>query len=119
MMRTDLTARLVGANVRGVVTVGALLEIAEHRDDFAEVMQRCARGDANTIRAVLVACMRAAGDLRPVEIPDEANRLIEDAGLGETGMFAVRLLTDAFEKAETSAGNSAAAGAETTAAAES
>jgi len=116
-MRTDLTADLSGARVRGVVTVGALIEISEHRDDFAAVMRRCAQGNVTDIRAVLVACLRAAGDLRPAEIPGEVDRLIEQGGLDPCQDFAIRLLTDAFNKAETSLGNSRAAAGETTTAA--
>lgn len=112
-MRTELTATLAGGPVRGAVTIGALIEIAEHRDDFREVVQRCATANATTIRAVLRACLAAAGDLKPLQVAAEADRLIEQAGLSACGEFAVRLLQDAFDKAETAAGKSPAAASPT------
>lgn len=113
-MRTEITAELAGTPVRAVVTCGALIDIASYRDDFRAVIGRCASGNVGDIMTVLKAVLRAAGDLEPLEVAAEAPRLIEQAGLAACGEFCVRLLQDAFDKAEQSAGESPAPEAATT-----
>lgn len=107
-MRTEITTDLAGVPVRAVVTCGALIEIAAHRDDFRAVLARCLGGNVGDIKAVLGATLRAAGEMKPAEIAAEVPRLIEEAGLAACGEFCVRLLQDAFDKAEQSAGESPA-----------
>jgi hypothetical protein len=107
-MRTDLTAELAGATIRGVVTVGALEEMIGDRswDAFTAAMDS---GDPRVTRAVLRAVLRAAGDYRPLEIPAVVDRLIEEAGLVACHAFAIRLVNDAMTKAESARKNSPAA----------
>ena len=100
-MRTDLTQDLAGTTVRGVVTIGALIEIAEHRDDFALLSRRIHEANAPDVRAVMRACLRAAGDLKPLDVNSEVDRLIEEAGLQVCSQFCDRLLVYAFNKTET------------------
>ena len=118
LMRTDLTAEIAGCRVRAVVTAAALVEIEEARGDFADVVRRVSVGGVRDIRAVLAACIRAAGELRPAEVETEVARLIEAGGIKAASDFASRLLGDAWDKAETAGKKSeAAAAAGTTAAA--
>lgn len=112
-MRTDLTATLAGSEVRGVVTVAAWEEMVGERT-WAEFLGALDAGDPRLIRAVLRACIRAAGDLRPLDVPGEVDRLIEEAGVIACHAFAVRLVNDALHKAETARKNGPAAGAKTT-----
>jgi hypothetical protein len=107
-MRTELTADLAGATIRGVVTMGAFEEMIGDRawDAFTAAMDS---GDPRVTRAVLRAVLRAAGDFRALEIPAVVDRLIEEAGLGACHTFAIRLVNDAMTKAETVRKNSPAA----------
>ena len=106
-MRTDLVESLAGSNVRGVVTVGALEEMIAGLSwsAFTDALES---GDPRTVRSVLRAAMRAAGDLRPVDVENEATRLIEEAGLNPCHAFALRLVQDALSKVETARKNSRA-----------
>lgn len=112
-MRTDLTAEIGDARVRGVVTVGALLEIADAWPEMDALARRLAVGDVRPVRAVLIACLKATGDLRPLEVTTEVDRLIETAGIEPCARFAERLLIDAFNKAETATRDFPQAGAAT------
>lgn len=98
-MRTELTATLAGGRVRGRITVAALLEVAEHREDLLDAIRRCLRGEVRDVRAVLVAALRAQGELRRAEVEPEVDRLIEEAGLAACGEWAAALLRHAFDKA--------------------
>lgn len=107
-MRTDLTRDLAGSRVRGVVTIGALDEMigAATWDGF---MRALLLGDPRTVRATLEAVMRAAGDLRPLDVVAEAKRLMEEAGIAACAEFAATLVQDAIDKSETARKNSLAA----------
>lgn len=107
-MRTDLTAVLAGITVRGAVPASAwddILGTGSYREFVASLND----GDPRVVRQVLRAAFRAAGDLKPLEIADEVDRLIEAAGVEACQRFAVRLIEDALTKAETAMGNSPAA----------
>lgn len=109
-MRTDLTATLAGTAVRGVLSCAAFEEMLADQSwaDFSAALDG---GDPRLVRRVLRACLRAAGDLRPVEIVAEVDRLIEQAGVIPCHAFAVRLVNDALTKAETARKNFPAAAA--------
>lgn len=107
-MRTDLTRVIAGSQVRGVVTIGALDEMIGTAtwDGF---MRALLLGDPRTVRATLRATLRAAGDLRPLDIEAEAARLIEEGGVATCAEFCAVLVQDAIDKAETARKNSPAA----------
>jgi hypothetical protein len=107
-MRTDLTQEIAGHQVRGVVTIGALEEMIGTRT-WGEFTAALDSGDPRITRTVLRAALKAAGDLRPLEVAAEVDRLIEAAGVYECHAFALRLINDALNKAETARKNSPAA----------
>jgi hypothetical protein len=104
-MRTELTADLAGCQVRGVITIGTFEEMLGGLSwqSFTEALEA---GDPRIVHAVLRASLKAAGDLRPLEIVRESARLLEEAGVQECHTFAVRLINDALSKAETARKNS-------------
>jgi hypothetical protein len=107
-MRTDLTQEIAGCQVRGVVTIGALEEMIGAKS-WAEFTAALDGGDPRITRVVLRAAIKAAGDLKPLEVSAEVDRLIEAAGVYECHAFALRLINDALNKAETARKNSPAA----------
>lgn len=108
-MRTDLTHDLAGVPVRGVVTIGALVEMVPEGLRWQTFCNDLDAGDFRIVRSVMRAAMKAAGDLRPIEVLAEVDRLLEEAGLVACHAFAVRLFNDAMLKAETVRKNSPAA----------
>lgn len=98
-MRTDMTRELAGSQLRCVVTIGALEDMLGDRpwDDF---MRSLFLGDPRTVRAVLRATAKAAGDLRPLEAVREVDRVMEVAGFAECAQFAADLIQHAIDKAE-------------------
>lgn len=115
-MRTDITVEIDGNRIRGVINalswdamIGAL--------DFHEFQRAVATCDPRTTRRILTAAIGAAGDLPPLKIAPEVDRLMEELPLREVGFFALRLIEDALDKTERASKNSLAAEAETTAAA--
>ena len=107
-MRTDLTETLGGVRVRGVVTVAALDGMIGTRT-WQRFMEDLDVGDPRVVAAVLTETLKAAGELRPIEVAAEVPRLIETAGIRACAVFALRLVLDAISKAETARKNSPAA----------
>jgi hypothetical protein len=115
-MRTDLTTEINGVRIRGVVSALSWGEMIPKGMDFLEWQRALTLSDPRITRLILMATMKAAGDLSPLEIGPAVDGLMERLPLRQIGeLHCLRLIEDALDKVEGASKNSHAAEAPETA----
>lgn len=106
-MRTDITETVGSSRVRVVVRATAWAEMIGD-ENYENWVASLHFGDPRIIHKALMIMMRDAGDLKPLQIQSEVERLMEEEGVAPLTQLVQRAITHALTKVEEATKNSPA-----------
>ncbi len=109
-MKTDITEAVGSSKVRVVVRATAWADMIGDQN-YEEWLTSLHFGDPRLVRRALSVMLRDAGDLKPLQVDAEVDRLIEEEGVNPVAVLVQRAVKHALAKTEDVTKNSPAGAA--------